>query len=205
MLRPMPTDWRVHLASQKYLRTKQDQIHSKMIAAKARCSSHAVRSSAPRRLYRIPQLARNRLPFRNSYKPRSWRRSHVDIEESLLRTNKKLILRQQSVLINHQAVGSGHSSSGSTSSSTKSRATSPPPQPRLQIAVTARCWAYRRGRRVTAVHGHRQADTDEDIELERASSRGKKRRLAQTQAEEAPAEAGREREERCIREDSDVK
>jgi hypothetical protein len=36
-----------------------------------------------------------------------------------------------------------------------------------------------------AVHGHRRVDVDEDIELERASSRGKKKRtLAQAQAEE---------------------
>ena len=48
-------------------------------------------------------------------------------------------------------------------------------------------------------------DVDEDVELERASNRGKKKRtLAQAQAEEAPTEGGREREKRRIREDFEV-
>ena len=50
-------------------------------------------------------------------------------------------------------------------------------------------------------------DVDEDVELERASSRGKeKHTLAQEQAEEAPApeEGGREREQHRIREDFEV-
>ena len=55
--------------------------------------------------------------------------SQVDIDESLLKSNKKRISRRQSDLISvTNAVGTGHSSSGSTSSSTKSRATSPSPR-----------------------------------------------------------------------------
>jgi hypothetical protein len=49
----------------------------------------------------------------------------VDIDESLLKQNKKHISRRQSGLI---TIGSGNSSSGSTSSSTKSRTASPPPR-----------------------------------------------------------------------------
>ena len=57
-----------------------------------------------------------------------------------------------------------------------------------------------------AIHGHRRVDVDEDVELDRPSSRGKKRTLAQLQAEEtpAPAEGDREREQRRIREDFEV-
>jgi hypothetical protein len=130
----------------------------------------------------------------------------VDIDESLLKSNKKRTSRRQRDPINvTNTVGSGHSSSGSTSSSTKSRATSPPPRapspafrsPLRRDAGLAEEYA--------AVHGHRRADGDEDIELERASNRGKKKRtLAQAQAEEAPAEAGRESEKRRIREDFKV-
>jgi hypothetical protein len=55
-----------------------------------------------------------------------------------------------------------------------------------------------------AVHGRRHMNTDEGVQLERASRRGqKKRTLTQEQAEEAPspAEGGRERQKRRIRED----
>jgi hypothetical protein len=54
-----------------------------------------------------------------------------------------------------------------------------------------------------AVHrdGQRLVDTDEEVALERASSRGKKKRtLVQAQAEEASAEGGREYEKRRLRE-----
>jgi hypothetical protein len=55
------------------------------------------------------------------------------------------------------------------------------------------------------IHGHRPVDADEEVALERALSalsRGKKKRtLAQAQAEEAPAEGGREREKRRLREE----
>ncbi len=56
-----------------------------------------------------------------------------------------------------------------------------------------------------AIHGHRPVDADEEVILERASSRGKKKRtLAQGQTEEAPAEGGRECEKRRLREDFEV-
>ena len=57
----------------------------------------------------------------------------------------------------------------------------------------------------SAVHGQRPFDADEEAALEQASSRGmKERSLAQAQAEEAPAEGGREREKRRLREDYEV-
>ncbi|KAF8265181.1 hypothetical protein EI94DRAFT_368096 [Lactarius quietus] len=125
--------------------------------------------------------------------------------ESLLKQGKKRISRQQSPLM---TVGSGNSSSGSTtSSSAKSRVTSPPPRaPSPAFGLPLRRNAGLAEEDYTAVHGHRRVDADEDVELERASNRGKKKRtLAQAQAEEAPAEeGGREREKRRIREDFDV-
>ena len=45
---------------------------------------------------------------------------------------------------------------------------------------------------------------DEEAALERASSRGKKRTSTQAQAEEAPAEGGREREKRRLCEDFEI-
>jgi hypothetical protein len=131
----------------------------------------------------------------------------VDIDESLLKQNKKRISRRQSGLI---TVGSGNSSSGSTSSSTKSRTTSPPPRapsPAFGSPLRRDAGLAEEEEEYAAVHGHRRVDLDEDVELERASSRGKKKRtLAQAQAEEAPApaEGGREREKRRIREDFEV-
>jgi hypothetical protein len=55
-----------------------------------------------------------------------------------------------------------------------------------------------------AIHEQRPVDADEEVAL---ASRGKKKRtLAQAQAElkELPAEGGREREKRCLREDFEV-
>ena len=47
--------------------------------------------------------------------------------------------------------------------------------------------------------------TGEDVELDRASSRGKKKHiLAQAEESPTPAEGGREREKRQIREDFEV-
>ncbi|KAF8264664.1 hypothetical protein EI94DRAFT_1779516 [Lactarius quietus] len=131
----------------------------------------------------------------------------VDIDESLLKQGKKRISRRQSGLI---TVGSGNSSSGSTtSSSAKSRATSPPPRapsPAFGSPLRRDAGLAEEEEEYAAVHGHRRVDADEDVELERASNRGKKKRtLAQAQAEEAPAEeGGREREKRRIREDFEV-
>jgi hypothetical protein len=60
-------------------------------------------------------------------------------------------------------------------------------------------------RRRKAIHGHRPVDADEEVALERATSRGRKKRtLMQAQSEEAPAEGGREREKHRPREDLEV-
>jgi hypothetical protein len=60
---------------------------------------------------------------------------------------------------------------------------------RARLAVALRYWAFR-GRKVYRGLGHRRADTNENVELECASSRGtKKRTLAQVPTEEAPAPA----------------
>ena len=54
-------------------------------------------------------------------------------------------------------------------------------------------------------YGLRPVVADEEATLERGSSRGKKKRtLTQAPAEEAPAEGGREREKRRLREDYEV-
>ena len=51
-----------------------------------------------------------------------------------------------------------------------------------------------------AIHGQRPVDADEEV-----ARRGKKKRtFAQAQAEEAPAEGGRERERRRLRDDFEV-
>ena len=133
----------------------------------------------------------------------------VDIDESLLKQNKKRISRRQSGLISvPNTAGNGNSSSGSSSS--KGRAASPPPRapspafgsPLRRDAGLA---AEEEEEEYAAIHGHRQVDADDEVALERASSRGKKKRtLAQAQAEEAPAEGGPEREKRRLREDFEV-
>ena len=74
MLPHLPTE-HAHLASQRYSRkTMQDQMHSKMIAAKARRPSHAARSPDLRCLYPIQHTYWHAdLPLHNFYKPRSYR------------------------------------------------------------------------------------------------------------------------------------
>ncbi|KAI9453898.1 hypothetical protein BJY52DRAFT_1205372 [Lactarius psammicola] len=130
----------------------------------------------------------------------------VDIDESLLKQNKKRISRRQSGLISvTNASGSGNSSSGSSSS--KGRAASPPPRapsPAFGSPLRRDAGLAEEEEEYAAVHGHRPVDADDEV-LERASSRGKKKRtLAQAQAEEAPAEGGPEREKRRLREDFEV-
>ena len=87
-----------------------------------------------------------------------------------------------------------------------------PPSLREQLAPrSARGYGAPLGlqkrKKCVLVHGHRRVEADDDIEFERASRRGRKKRsLAPSQPEEvpAPAEGGREREKRRIREDFDV-
>ncbi|KAH8985000.1 hypothetical protein EDB86DRAFT_3084102, partial [Lactarius hatsudake] len=102
--------------------------------------------------------------------------------------------------------GSGNSSSGSSSS--KGRPASPPPRapsPAFGSPLRRDAGLAEEEEEYAAVHGHRPIDADDEVALERASSRGKKKRtLAQAQAEEAPAEGGPEREKRRLREDFEV-
>ena len=191
-------------------RTKQDQMYWKIIAATARHPSHVARSPALHHLsHPTHVLARQSSPPPQLLQAPIVATIQVDIDESLLKSNKKRISRRQSGLINvTKAVGSGHSSSGSTSSSTKSRATSPPPRapsPAFGSPLRRDGGLAEEEEGYAAVHGHRLTDVNEDIKIERASGRGKKKRtLVQAQAEEAPAEAGREREQRRIREAFEV-
>ncbi|KAH9069341.1 hypothetical protein EDB83DRAFT_2374595 [Lactarius deliciosus] len=131
----------------------------------------------------------------------------VDINESLLKQTKKRISRRQSGLISvPNTAGSGNSSSGSSSS--KGRPASPPPRapsPAFGSPLRRDAGLAEEEEEYAAVHGHRPVDADDEVALERASSRGKKKRtLAQAQAEEAPAEGGPEREKRRLREDFEV-
>ncbi|KAN0131155.1 hypothetical protein V8E53_011047 [Lactarius tabidus] len=185
-------------------------MHPKIIiAVKAQHPRHAARSRV------LCSLLRNSTCW---YAPRPRPRPlllqapivatiQADIDESLLKQNKKRISQRQSGLI---TVGSGNSSSGFIGSSTKSGTTSPPPRapsPAFGSPLRRDAGLAEEEEEYAAVHGHRRVDVDEDIELERASSRGKKKRtLAQAQAEEAPApaEGSREREKRRIREDFEV-
>ncbi|KAH8992191.1 hypothetical protein EDB92DRAFT_590748 [Lactarius akahatsu] len=131
----------------------------------------------------------------------------VDINESLLKQTKKRISRRQSGLISvPNTAGSGDSSSGSSSS--KGRPASPPPRapsPAFGSPLRRDAGLAEEEEEYAVVHGHRPVDADDEVALERASSRGKKKRtLAQAQAEEAPAEGGPEREKRRLREDFEV-
>ncbi|KAH9173076.1 hypothetical protein EDB89DRAFT_1961167 [Lactarius sanguifluus] len=131
----------------------------------------------------------------------------VDINESLLKQTKKRISRRQSGLISvPNTAGSGNSSSGSSSS--KGRPASPPPRapsPAFGSPLRRDAGLAEEEEEYAVVHGHRLVDADDEVALERASSRGKKKRtLAQAQAEEAPAEGGPEREKRRLREDFEV-
>jgi hypothetical protein len=122
----------------------------------------------------------------------------VDINESLLKQSKKRISRRQSGLI---SVGSGNSSSGS--SSPRGRAASPPPRapsPAFGSPLRRDAGIAEEEEEYAAIYGQRPIDADEEV-----ASRGKKKRtLAQAQAEEPPAEGGREREKRRLREDFEV-
>ena len=112
----------------------------------------------------------------------------------------KQISRRQSNLV----VTSGNSSSGSNSS--RGRTTfSPLRAPSPTFGLPLRCDAGLAEGEYGAIHGQPPIDADDEVALRRALSRGKmKHTLAQAQAEEAPADAGREREKRHFREDFEV-
>ena len=198
----MPAGRHDHHDILKY--SKGTKIHLKRIAVKARhmpqeAAFHVDCIAAPR--------AGTTLPFPPAVLQAPIVATiQVDIGQSLLKQNKKRISQRQRGRI---TVGSGNSSSSSTtSSSTKSHMTSPPPRaPNHTFGSPLRRSAGRaeEEEEYAAIHGHRRVDVDEDVELERPSRRGKKRILAQLQAEEAPAPAEGDRErKRRIREDFEV-
>lgn len=131
----------------------------------------------------------------------------VDINESLLRHGTKRISRRQSGLIN-VASSSGSGSSSSASSSSRSRATSPPPRPpspAFGSPLRRDAGLAEEEEEFAAVHRKLPANTDEDIPLERATNKGKKKRtLTQAQAEEPLAEGDHERGKRRLCEDPEV-
>jgi hypothetical protein len=127
----------------------------------------------------------------------------VDIDESLLRHGTKRISRRQSGLINVA------SSSGSgSSSSSRSRAASPPPRPpspAFGSPLRRDAGLAEEEEEYAAVHGNLPVNTDEEVPLERATSKGKKKRtLMQAQAEELLPESEYERGKRRLREDPEV-
>jgi hypothetical protein len=125
----------------------------------------------------------------------------VDIDESLLKHGTKRISRRQSGLINV-------ASSGGSSSSSRNRATSPsprPPSPAFGSPLRRDAGLAEEEEEYAVVHGNLPASTDEEVPLERATSKGKKKRtLTQAQAEELPTEAGHERGKRRLCEDLDA-
>ncbi|KAH9978470.1 hypothetical protein BJV74DRAFT_859380 [Russula compacta] len=131
----------------------------------------------------------------------------VDINESLLKQGKKRISRRQSGLINVTSSGSSGSSS-SASNSSRSRATSPPRRPSSPAfgsPLRRDAGLAEEEEEYEALHGQRSSGANEEVHLERVTSKGKKKRtLTQAQAEEAPAEDGHEREKRRLREDPEI-
>jgi hypothetical protein len=124
---------------------------------------------------------------------------HVDINESLLKQGKKRISRRQSGLINVTS-SSGSVTSSSASSSSRGRGASPPLRPsspafgsplRRDAALAEEEEEYE------VILGQRATNANEEPYLERATSKGKKKRtLMQAQAED-----DRERENRRQRDD----
>ncbi|KAI0255177.1 hypothetical protein BJV78DRAFT_1358803 [Lactifluus subvellereus] len=131
----------------------------------------------------------------------------VDIDESLLRHGTKRISRRQSGLIN-VASSTGSGSSSSASSSSRSRAASPPPRPpspAFGSPLRRDAGLAEEEEEYAAVHRNLPANTDEDVPLERATNKGKKKRtLTQAQAEEPLAEGDHERGKRRLCEDPEV-
>jgi hypothetical protein len=126
----------------------------------------------------------------------------VDINESLLKQGKKRISRRQSGLINVT------SSSGSgSSSSSKGRGASPPlrpPSPAFGPPLRRDAGLAEEEEEYEAL-GQRPTNAKEDLPLDRATSKGKKKRtLTQAQAEEVIAEDEPEREKRRLREDPEI-
>ena len=131
----------------------------------------------------------------------------VDINESLLKQGKKRISRRQSGLIN-VASSSGSVSSGSTSSSSRGHGASPPlrpPSPALGSPLRRDVALAEEGEEYEVILGQRQTSANDESFLERATSKGKKKRtLTQAQADEVVVENDREREKRRLRDDPEI-
>jgi hypothetical protein len=127
----------------------------------------------------------------------------VDINESLLKQGKKRISRRQSGLINVTSSGS----SSSASSSSKGRGGSPPLRPPSPAfgSPLRRDAGLAEEEEYEALLGQRPTNANEQLPLEHAASKGKKKRtLTQAQAEEVLAGDNREREKRRLREDPEI-
>ncbi|KAI0261795.1 hypothetical protein BC834DRAFT_894867 [Gloeopeniophorella convolvens] len=131
----------------------------------------------------------------------------VDIDESLLKQGKKRISRRQSGLINIPS-SSGSGSVSSASSSSRSRASSPPPRPpspAFGSPLRRDAGLAEKEEEYVALHGQQPADTDDEVVLEPLAGKGKKKRtLMQIHSDEAPAESGRERERRRLRDGAET-
>ncbi len=131
----------------------------------------------------------------------------VDINESLLKQGKKRLSRRQSGLINITG-SSGSGSSSSASSSSKGRGASPPlrpPSPAFGSPLRHDAALAEEEEEYEAILGQRPNNANEEFHLERATSKGKKKRaFMQAQPEEVVVEGDREREKRRLREVPDI-
>ena len=131
----------------------------------------------------------------------------VDINESLLKQGKKRISRRQSGLINVTS-SSGSVSSSSASGSSKGRGASPPlrpPSPAFGSPLRRDAALAEEEEGYEAILGHRSTNANEEPYLDRATSKGKKKRiLTQAQADELVVEDDREREKRRLRDDPEI-
>jgi hypothetical protein len=131
----------------------------------------------------------------------------VDINESLLKQGKKRISRRQSGLINVTSSSSSVSSS-SASSSSKGRGASPslrPPSPAFGSPLRRDAALAEEEEEYEVILGQRPTNANEVSYLERATSKGKKKRtLTQAQADEVVVEDDREREKRRLRDDPEI-
>jgi hypothetical protein len=131
----------------------------------------------------------------------------VDINESLLKQGKKRISRRQSGLINVTS-SSGSVSSSSASSSSKGRGASPPlrpPSPAFGSPLRRDAALAEEEEEYEAILGHRSTNANEEPYLERATSKGKKKRiLTQAQANELVVEDYHEHEKPRLRDDPEI-
>ena len=128
----------------------------------------------------------------------------VDINESLLKQGKKRISRRQSGLINVTSSSSSVSSSSASSSSRGHDASPPlrPPSPAFGSPLRRDAALAEEEEEYEVILGQRPTNANEETYLERATSKGKKKRtLTQAQADEVVVEDDRELEKRRLRDD----